>query len=313
MISRVTTQTQMRSAQSNLQTNLARMAQLQERASSLKAIERPSDDPSKAADSLAVRADQRAVAQYSRNAENGNSWLTTADSALSNSTDILNQVRDLTVQGANDGSLSQTAKEAIAVRLDGLKQDLLSQANSSYLGRTVFAGNSDAGVAFTVDPTTKVATFNGAAGSTVGRRIDADTTIKVDVDGGEVFGVNATNATSVFTLIDNISAALRGTPGTATTPPTLPSNIGHFLTDVDARMKTVLTAQADVGVRQGQIQKAGDTLVKQKGALEVQRASIEDVDLGQAILDLKLQEVTYQSALAVTAKVLQPTLMDFLR
>lgn len=310
MISRVTTQTQMRSAQSNLQTNLARMAQLQERASSLKAIERPSDDPAKAADSLAVRADQRAVAQYSRNAENGNSWLTTADTALSNTTDILNQVRDLTVQGANDGSLSQTAKEAIAVRLDGLKQDLLSQANSSYLGRTVFAGNSDAGVAFTVDPTTKVATFKGAAGSTVGRRIDADTTIKVDVDGGAVFG---DGVNSVFTLIDKISEGLRGTPGTATTPPTLPSNIGHFLTDVDARMKTVLTAQADVGVRQGQIQKAGDTLVKQKGALEAQRASIEDVDLGQAILDLKLQEVTYQSALAVTAKVLQPTLMDFLR
>ncbi len=78
-------------------------------------------------------------------------------------------------------------------------------------------------------------------------------------------------------------------------------------------MKTVLTAQADVGVRQAQIQKAGDTLVKQSGALEAQRSSIEDVDLGQAILDLKLQEVTYQSALAVTAKVLQPTLMDFLR
>lgn len=304
MISRVTTQTQMRSAQANLQTNLARMAQLQAQASSLKAIERPSDDPAKAADALAVRADQRAVSQYSRNAENGNSWLTTADSALANTTDILNQVRDLTVQGANDGSLSATAREAIAVRLDGLKQDLYSQANSSYLGRTVFAGNSDAGVAFTVDPVTKLATFNGTPGATVGRRIDADTTIKVDVDGGVVFGEGID---SVFALVDNISAALRGT---ATTPP---SNIGHFLTDVDARMKTVLTAQADVGVRQAQIQKAGDTLVKQSGALEAQRSSIEDMDLGQAILDLKLQEVTYQSALAVTAKVLQPTLMDFLR
>jgi flagellar hook-associated protein 3 FlgL len=301
MISRVTSQTQMRSAQANLQTNLARMAQLQAQGSSLKAIERPSDDPAKAADALAVRADQRAVAQYSRNAENGNSWLTTADSALANTTDILNQVRDLTVQGANDGALNATAKEAIAVRLDGLKQDLLSQANASYLGRTVFAGNSDAGVAFKPD-----FSFTGTATASVVRRIDTGATIKVDVNGSEVFGSNATNATSVFALIDDISAALRGTIAP-------PSNIGHFLTDVDARMKTVLTAQADVGVRQAQIQKAGDTLVKQSGALEAQRSSIEDLDLGRAILDLKLQEVTYQSALAVTAKVLQPTLMDFLR
>ena len=74
------------------------------------------------------------------------------------------------------------------MRLDGLKQDLLGQANSSYLGRTVFAGNSDAGVAFTVDPITQQATFNGAPGSTVARRIDSDTTVKVDVDGGVVFG-----------------------------------------------------------------------------------------------------------------------------
>jgi flagellar hook-associated protein 3 FlgL len=54
-------------------------------------------------------------------------------------------------------------------------------------------------------------------------------------------------------------------------------------------------------------------LTEQKGSLEAQRAGAEDVDLAQVILDLKTQEVTYQSALAVTARVLQPTLMDFLR
>src|SRR5665647_2125856 len=104
MIARVTSQTQMRAAQSSLQTNLARMAQLQERASSLKTIERPSDDPAKAADSLAVRTEQRAVAQYSRNADNGTGWLNTIDSTLASTTDLLNQVRDLTVQGANTGT-----------------------------------------------------------------------------------------------------------------------------------------------------------------------------------------------------------------
>ncbi|TFC52118.1 flagellar hook-associated protein 3 [Cryobacterium sp. TmT2-59] len=301
MIARVTTSTQMRSAQSNLQTNLARMAQLQERASSLKAIERPSDDPARAADALAVRAEQRAVTQYSRNADNGNGWLTSADTALGATTDLLNRVRDLTLQGVND-ILSPTAKEAIAAELDSLKQDLLAQANTAYLGRTVFAGSSDAGVAFKSD-----FSFTGVAGATVERRIGADTTVAVNADGAAIFGATAENPVSVFDLLTNISAALRGT---ATTPP---ANVGPFLTAVDSRMKTVLSAQADVGVRQAQIQKAGDTLVQRTGALEAQRSSIEDVDLGQAILDLKLQEVTYQSALAVTAKVLQPTLMDFLR
>jgi flagellar hook-associated protein 3 FlgL len=293
MIARVTTQTQMRAAQSNLQTNLARMSQLQQQASSLKAIERPSDDPARAADSLAVRAEQRAVTQYSRNADNGNGWLTVTDAALSTTTDLLNKVRDLTVQGANDGILSATAKEAIALQLDGLKQDLLAQANTSYLGRSVFAGNSDAGVAFSTNTVTGATTFTGLPGATVQRRIGADTTVRVDADGGEIFGATAANPTSVFDLISNIAGDLRtGTP------------VAGRLATLDSRMKTVVTAQADVGVRQAQIQKAGETLVQHTGILEAQRAGIEDLDLGQAILDLKLQEVTYQAALSITAKVL---------
>jgi len=296
MIARVTSQTQMRSAQTNLQANLARMAQLQEQATTLKAIARPSDDPARAADSLTVRAEQRAVTQYARNADNGDGWLTTASMALAEATNLLNQVRDLTVQGANDGALSPAAKEAIAARLDGLTQNLLAQANADYLGRSVFAGNSDAELAFRDDPDF---TFTGTATASVDRRIGADTTVRVDADGAAIFGT-ATN--SIFALIGTIADDLR--TGT---------NVGAHLTAIDLAMKTVLTAQTDVGVRQAQIQKAGEALVQHKGNLEAQRAGIEDVDLGQAILDLKLQEVTYQAALSVTARVLQPTLMDFLR
>ncbi len=48
-------------------------------------------------------------------------------------------------------------------------------------------------------------------------------------------------------------------------------------------------------------------------SLENRRARIEDLDLAGAVLDLQVQQTTYQAALAVTAKVLQPTLMDYLR
>ncbi|TFD33061.1 flagellar hook-associated protein FlgL [Cryobacterium cryoconiti] len=295
MLNRVTTHTQMRTAQANLQTNLARMAELQERATSLKAINRPSDDPARTADSLTVRAEQRALTQYISNADNADGWLTTADTALSAVTDLLNQVRDVTVQGANTGTLSPAATEALAIRLDSLKDGLLAQANARFLGRTVFAGNSDAGVAFTPG-----FTFTGTPTASVDRRIGADTTVRVDADGAAVFGQGAA---SVFALIDTIAGDLRSGA----------QNVGTHLAAIDLRMKTVLTAQTDVGVRQAQIQKAGDTLVQHKGNLEAQRAGIEDVDLGQAILDLKIQEVSYQAALSVTARVLQPTLMDFLR
>jgi flagellar hook-associated protein 3 FlgL len=293
MINRVTSQTRMTNAQANLQTSAALLARLQDTATSLKKITKPSDDPIGTADSMRVHAAQSATAQYSRNIDDGTGWLTTIDSTLTSATDILRRVRDLTVQGANDGAMSPTAKEAIATELEGLRTDLLGRANTTYLGRTVFAGNSDAGVAFNPD-----LSFNGTTAPVL-RRIDSNATVRVDVNGTDAFG---SGATSAFALVDTIVADLRSGV-----------NVGSQLGAIDSRMNALVTAQSTVGARQNQITAAKDTIVQKTGALEAQRAGIEDVDIGQIVIQLKQQEVTYQSTLAVTARTLQPTLMDFLR
>ena len=294
MFTRVTNATQTLNAQRNLQLSLQRQAQLYDQATSRKQITKPSDDPTAAASAMVVRSDQAATAQYQRNVDNSDAWLNTADSALTGVESILRRMRDLTVQGSNDGALSPEAKESVATELDGLKKSLMALANSTYLGRTVFAGNSDAGVAFQPDYT-----FTGVAGSTVERRIGPDTTIRVDADGAAVFG---TGASSVFALIDNTVSDLRNGV-----------NVGPRLAEIDDRMKAVVGEHAEIGGRQTRIDKAKDTLAVGANSLEAQRAGLEDVDLSKVLLDLKTQDVNYQTAIAVTARVLQPTLMDFLR
>lgn len=293
MVNRVTSQTLMMNAQRNLQSSSVQLARLQDQASSLKKISKPSDDPIGTADSLRIRSEQAATDQYGRNIDDGTGWLATVDSTLTNTTNLLRKVRDLTIQGANDGSMSPAAKEAIASELESLRDNLMNQANTKYLGRTIFAGNSDAGVAFQPDYS-----FTGS-GSTVQRRLDANTTVRVDADGAAVFG---TGANSAFALVDNIVADLRSGV-----------NIGSHITQIDARMDAIVSEQSTVGARQAQILTAKDTNVTQAGALEAQRSTVEDLDLGKAVLDLKMQETVYQSTLAVTAKTLQPSLMDFLR
>src|SRR5690606_25795430 len=120
----------------------------QSQASSQKRIEKPSDDPAGTAQALRLRSEQRAVAQYQRNLEDGVSWLTTLDTALTTTSSYLRRARDLVVRGANDGAMGPAQREAIATELEGLRGSLLSQANTTYLGRSVFAGTSNAGVAF---------------------------------------------------------------------------------------------------------------------------------------------------------------------
>lgn len=297
MITRTTNQTLARSAQQNLQANMSRLAKLQEQVTTSSAITRPSDNPAGTADALKVRAEIRANTQYGHNISDAKSWLSTVDSALSTTTDVLSRVKDLALRGASAG-LSQANKDAIATELDGLHQDLLRVANTTYSGRSVFAGNSDAAGAFTLDAGSGDYTHNGSS-TAVLRRVADGAPVRVDADGAAVFG---TGADSVFALVKNLAADLRS--GT---------EITGQLAAIDDRFNTVLTAHTEVGIRHASVLKAEDANLEAAVSLEARRSGIEDLDTAQVILDLKLQEVSYQAALAVTARALQPTLMDFLR
>ncbi|WP_422934693.1 flagellar hook-associated protein FlgL [Sinomonas sp. P47F7] len=292
---RVTDQTMTMSAQRSLGARQARLAAAQDTASSGARITRPSDDPVGTGDALRVRAQIAATSQYQRNINDGTGWLTTLDSTLGTATGLLRQARDLAIQGSN-GSLNQDAKNALAQQVDSLRKDLLSAANTRYLGRNVFAGTSDAADAFTdgAPPT-----FNGAPGNTVQRRIGPDQTVQVDADGAAVFG---SGTASVFTVLDGISSDLRsGLDPSAQ------------ITALDNGMKAVMSGRADIGSRLARLQRAGQSTAAAQTSLEVQRSGIEDMDLGKAAMDLQLQQTAYQAALAVTAKVLQPSLTDFLK
>ena len=75
----------------------------------------------------------------------------------------------------------------------------------------------------------------------------------------------------------------------------------------------IVDGRAEIGTRQAQLERAGNVNTELEATLDAQRTGIEKADLGSVIMDLKLQETNYQVALAATARVLQPTLMDFLR
>jgi flagellar hook-associated protein 3 FlgL len=295
-MTRITSTQMLASSQRNMQATLQQLARLQEKASSQKEISRPSDDPVGTATAMRVRGGAAAEAQYERNMLDGEGWLVTVDSAFSAATDILLRVRDLTMQAANSGAMSDTAREAIATELDGLREDMLRQANTTYLGRPVFAGSSGADAAF--DAATYTHTGSGVASDIVERRVGSDTSIRVDADGAAAFGDGVNSA---FALIDRIAADLRA--GTDVAP---------RLTDLDTRRDAILGQQALSGARYNQLERAQETNMQKQQDLAAQRAAVEDVDIAEVLIDLKSQELAYQSALAVTSRALQPSLLSFL-
>jgi len=293
MMNRITSSMMTATAQRNLAHSQAALARLQDQGSSGVKLSKPSDDPAATAAALRVRSEARANEVYSRNADDALGWLGTVDTVLGSSTDILRRARDLTLQGANDGAQSPASREALAVEIDSLKDALLQQANTQYLGRSVFSANSLAGEAFD-------ATYahSGVAGTSLERRIGSDSSVTVDGDGVAAFGEGAT---SVFALLDRISTDLR--TGT---------DVSDRIGDIDGFLSSISTERSIAGSRYAQVERGKDLLLMSSNDLESRRSALEDADLGQVIIDLKMQEVAYQAALSVTARAIPSTLLEFL-
>ncbi|GAA2726479.1 flagellar hook-associated protein FlgL [Cellulomonas aerilata] len=304
MIGRVTQQTVQRSTLTNLQTNLSAMSDLQNRLSGNKRITKPSDDPAGTASALALRSSLRQIEQHDRNIADGIGWLTTIDTALTTSVSLVGKARDLTVQGSNTGSLTPEARVALAVEIEGLRDNLLAQANSTYLGRSVFAGTSDAESVYARDSTAGPVAYTAgpAKPNPVERRVNADTTIRVDVEAREAFGSDD-DAGSVFATLDLIAASLRSGTG----------NPSDHLAALDGHRDDMLRELSGVGARHNQVLAAQSNALTIKTELTGQLGAVEDADLAASIVELQMQEVAYKAALGATSRVLQPTLMDFLR
>lgn len=289
---RVTTSSLSATTDRNLQVAMNRLATVQNKAGSQKEIGRPSDDPAGTANAMAIRAQQRQNDQYVRNVQDANGWLSTADKALGTTTDLIHQLRDLAVKGANDGALNQEAKDAIALEIEGIRDSLRIAANTQYNGRHVFAGNSNASSAMNDD-------YGFNTQGKVERNIGPNATVRVDANGAEIFGQVDK---SVFALVDAMVNELR-----------TGVNISARITEVDGFMQKVLGAHSTIGASHASVLAADESLLTDAVALEGRRSLIEDIDLGTVALDLKKQEVAYQAALAAAARTLQPSLMDFLR
>jgi flagellin-like hook-associated protein FlgL len=108
----------------NLSTTNSQMSKSLERLSSGFRINRAADDAAGLAISEGLRSQIGGLTQAVRNTQDGTSVVQTAEGALSESTSILQRMRDLSVQASNAGSLNTTATSSIQKEIGQLKQEL---------------------------------------------------------------------------------------------------------------------------------------------------------------------------------------------
>jgi flagellar hook-associated protein 3 FlgL len=292
---RVTEQSMTTTALSDLQRTAARGQKIQQQISSGKQISRPSDSPTGTVTSLQLRGEVRSTQQYSRNADDGLGWLGTIQDKLGDASDQILRVRDLTVQALNSTDTTPGAREALASEIDQVKATLIGEANTTYMGRPVFGGTTAGTVAYGGN-----GDYKGDAGQTT-RTVGPNSKVRIETTGPEAFG---TGNTQLFQVLTDISKDIR-----ANDTPTL----GDDLTNLDTAHDLLSSTLSDVGARYNRVTQMKQSAEDHLLSVSSQLSDIEDVDLPKAIMELQIQQTSYQAALAATAKVIQPSLIDFLR
>jgi flagellar hook-associated protein 3 FlgL len=278
-----------------MQTSLSRLAKLQEQLSTGRVLNRPSDSPTDTTSAMRIRSGIADVKQYGRNAADGNGWLSTIDAALTSANDQVLRARDLALQGANQGVAGQGVRDALAAEVDQIREGLISTANNDYLGRPVFGGVTAGAAAY--DAT---GTYVGTPGA-VNRTLAEGTVVRVDVDGTAAFGPTGD---SVFDHLSALSTALRVGDQ---------AGISAGITALNADRDRITTTQAEAGSRQNRVLSAMQTASDSELRLSSSLSEVENADLPKTVVDLQMQQVAYQAALGATARVIQPSLLDFLR
>jgi flagellar hook-associated protein 3 FlgL len=290
---RITPQMTARHTMANLQQQINKLDKLQSEESSQKALTKPSDNPVAMVAALHYRADVARNTQIGRNIDDATTWLNLADSTLNSVTTQLQRVRDLTVQAANATS-DASSRQAIATEIDNIRGTLIGLANTKNLDRPIFGGNTSGAAAYDAN-----GNYLGQS-AVVQRTIAPGVQMQVNVNGDEVFG---SGANDIFSTLSKISDDVRNNP----------TALGADQTALDAQTKTIQNTLASVGAREQSLQALQAQNSTDGLTLKQSLSQVEDVDLAQTTMDLNMQQVAYQAALQTTAKVIQPTLVDFLK
>jgi len=268
-----------------------------EQLASGRSVNQLSDDPVAAA--LVQNHDQAAAdGQFLQNLSTLQSKYQVADSTLGNVVQALTRALSLGVEGAN-GTLTAANRQAIAGEVQGLLNQTVSLANTSYQGAFLFAGTKVSTQPFTLDTTTNTVTYNGNSATTSVQLSDGNS-INANLPGDQLF---QNGSGSVTGALQDLYSAL-----------TTSTNIPASVTEVQNALNQVNQQRVFYGNNLNQISLSESFLNQDKLNLSQQENGLVGADLATVATNFAQAQVANQATLNATARVLGlPTLLDFLK
>jgi len=333
---------------SNLAKNRSEMADLQNQAATQKRVVKPSDDPLAATRVLQTRTEISGGQQFLKSVSQAKAFLEYSDQSLSELNEVIIRAKELAMAQANDASTNHTSRLATASEIDQLFSQAVQVGNRKLGDRFLFGGYKTTKPPFNAEGKyfgdngeikISVQKEGSVAMNMPGSRIFLGRDVKAPASAGpdpgfisppdqvrgpasipgtgrslggtdedaQILGISSSwtsGGVNVFDVLRDLSTGLRANDKESTQ---------ESLDRLDEALAQVVLARAQLGSRVSTLNAATDTLQKGHVDAKTMQSALEDADSFELVSDLNKTESTLKASLATSGKLIQPSLLDFLR
>lgn len=282
---------------SELNKNRSKYTKLSNQLASQKRVNRPSDDALAFGSGEEKKSIISRNEQYQSNLASGIEQAQIADHAIGRMLEQLFYLKTLTTKGANGATLSDSDMETLADNVAAIREKLVDLANTSTNGRYIFAGTRTQAPAFTISG--NVVTYEGNNQDLV-IKANARSTVTISPAGENLFNYNNE---SVFDLLDRIETAMRAEDA---------SGVNAELENVNLAVEHLGRMAGRVGNAINQMEYAFEQFESTNITLRNQVSRLLDADYAQVASQIQNLDIAYQAALAVTSRISQLSLLNYL-
>ncbi len=309
----------------NLHKNLTRMSKIDEQLNTGKEINRLSDDPAKAAKIVRLKNDIAKNAQYHKNIVDATNHLDVTDKSLEQVTDSLQKMRELLVNAGN-ATYGSEERAALKEEMSQIVSKMGDVINTTFGGKYIFGGErSDKKP---IDNSKDVISgnvklsYNGKDGQAITdvEKNQINKNLKLEISTGVTidYGVNAVevfefqdkdgNDINLMETFDEILTNIDSTDQDQ-----YKELMTKNLEEIDSALQNVLSIRGEIGAKQNRMEDALDRNEEEKFNIKEILSSIEDIDFAEKTIEYVTASTMYNASLQASSKIMQPTLIDYLR
>ena len=324
------------SVRDSLNKSRVRMTELQKQNASMKRVNTPSDDPVGNAKLMTIRNENLDNTQFDRNANLAKTFLNYTDASLEEMTNLLLRAKELAMGQASSAANGAESRVMVAEEIKNIIQEVGAVSNRKLGDRFIFAGYRTG-----TQPFDENGRYNGDDGKIM-VEVQKDVFVSMNVPGRDVFqgspkkeqspsrnpaaehrpgellpasagaeltvGGPAPGARDprddVFAILDGLRVGLMTNDV---------DMIRSTLEPLDAIRDRMITTRAQVGARMSGIDNAIANMEKKNVFNSELQSNIEDADIIQTVSDMAREETVLKASLQASNKLIQPTLLEFLR